>query len=118
VAREEDCNKSYSRESTVKPAFLQAGARDSAGCLPQHEPHTFRRQPMPIPDALIIGLGIGEAEFGLVEKQKRRLLGLETTGFKGLAVMIRAFAATARLGRKNAALLAATGQGEFSAHHS
>jgi hypothetical protein len=73
---------------------------------------------MPIPDALIVGLGVGQAEFGLVEKQERRLLGLETNGLLGLAAVIRALPLTTRLGRKNATLLAATGQQELWAHHS
>jgi hypothetical protein len=73
---------------------------------------------MPIPDATIVGLGIGQTEFGLVQKQKRWLLGLETVGLEGLAAMISALAMAARLGRKNAALLAATGQEEFPAQHS
>jgi hypothetical protein len=72
---------------------------------------------MSIPDALIVGLVIRQTESSLVEKQKRRLLGLETTGLEGLAAMVRALAATARLGGKNAALLAAPGQKEFRAHH-
>jgi hypothetical protein len=70
---------------------------------------------MPVPDALIVGLGIGQAESGLVEKQKRRLLGLKTIGLEGLAAVIGALAVTARLGRKNAALLAAAGQEELPA---
>jgi hypothetical protein len=73
---------------------------------------------MPVPDAPIVGLGIRQAEFGLVQKQKRRLLGLETIGLEGLAAMICALALTARRGRKNTALLAATGQEEFPAQHS
>jgi hypothetical protein len=73
---------------------------------------------MPVPEALIIGLGIRQAEFGLIEKQKRWLLGLETTGLEGLAAVIRALAVATPLGRKNTALLAATGQEEFWAHHS
>jgi hypothetical protein len=73
---------------------------------------------MPIPDALVLGLGFRQAESGLIQKQKRRLLGLETTGLEGLAAVVGAVAMTARLGRKNAALLAATGQDEFWAQHS
>jgi hypothetical protein len=73
---------------------------------------------MSISEARIVGLGIGQAEFGLVEKQKRGLLRLETNGLEELAAVIRALPATAPLGRKDAALLAATGQKEFRAHHS
>jgi hypothetical protein len=73
---------------------------------------------MPIPDPTIVGLGIRQAEFGLVQKQKRGLLGLETAGLEGLAAVIGALAVGARLGWKNAALLAATGQEEFPAQHS
>ncbi|MGA2606055.1 MAG: hypothetical protein ABSH01_01205 [Terriglobia bacterium] len=73
---------------------------------------------MAIPEALIVGLGVRQAEFGLVQKQKRGLLGLETTGLEGLAAVIRALPVTARLGRKNTGLLAATGQEEFPAQHS
>jgi hypothetical protein len=73
---------------------------------------------MPIRDAPIVGLGVRQAEFGLVEKQKRGLLGLKTIGLEGLATVIRALALTAPLGRKNAALLAAPGQEEFPAQRS
>jgi hypothetical protein len=73
---------------------------------------------MPIPDAPIVGLGVRQAESGLVQKQKRGLLGLKTTGLEGLAAVIRALAVTAPLGRKNAALLAAAGQEEFPAQRS
>jgi hypothetical protein len=73
---------------------------------------------MPISEALIVGLGVRQAEFGLVKKQKRGLLRLKTIGLEGLAAVIRAFAVTARLGRKNAALLAAAGQEEFPAQRS
>jgi hypothetical protein len=68
---------------------------------------------MPVPEALIVRLGIGQAEFGLLEKQKRRLLGLETTRLEGLATVVGALALSARLAGKNAALLAATGREEF-----
>jgi hypothetical protein len=87
------------------------------GGVPQHKLDAFLRQPMPIPDAAIVGLAIRQAEFGLVEKQKRRLLGLETIGLEGLAAVIYALAVTARLGRKNTGLLAATWQKEFPAQH-
>jgi hypothetical protein len=70
---------------------------------------------MPIPEALIVGLGVRQAESGLVQKQKRGLLGLKAIGLEGLAAVIRALAVTARLGRKNAALLAAARQEEFPA---
>ena len=70
---------------------------------------------MPVPDAVIVRLGVGQAEFGLVQKQKRWLLGLETTGFEGLAAVISALAASARLDRKNAALLAAARREVFPA---
>jgi hypothetical protein len=73
---------------------------------------------MPIPEALIVGLGVRQAESGLVQKQKRGLLGLKTPGLEGLAAVIRALALTAPLGRKNAALLAAAGQEEFPAQRS
>jgi hypothetical protein len=73
---------------------------------------------MPIPDALIFGLRIREAEFGLLEKQKGRLLGLETTRLEGLAAVVSALTLTARLAGKNAALLAAPGQEEFWAQRS
>ena len=73
---------------------------------------------MPIPDAPIVGLSVRQAEFGLVQKQKRGLLRLKTTRLEGLAAVIRALAVTARLGRKNAALLAAAGQEEFPAQRS
>jgi hypothetical protein len=73
---------------------------------------------MPIPDSIIVGLEIRQAEFGLVQKQKRWLLGLETSGLEGLAAVIGALTVTTRLGRKNAALLAAAGQKEFPAQHS
>jgi hypothetical protein len=72
---------------------------------------------MPIPHAAIVGLGVRQAEFGLVKKQERGLLRLKTTGLEGLAAVIHALAVTARLGRKNAALLAATRQEEFPAQH-
>jgi hypothetical protein len=55
---------------------------------------------MPVPDAGIVGLGVRQAEFGLVQKQERWLPGLETTGLEGLAEVISALAVTARLGRK------------------
>jgi hypothetical protein len=57
-------------QSRVKaePAFLEAGTHNSSGGVLQHKLYAFGRQPMPIPDALIVGLGIGQAEFGLVEK--------------------------------------------------
>jgi hypothetical protein len=67
---------------------------------------------MAVPDATIIGFGIRQAEFGLVKKQKRRLQRLETIRLEGLAAVISAFAAAAGLGRKDARLLAATGQEE------
>jgi hypothetical protein len=73
---------------------------------------------MPVPEALIVGLGIRQTESGLVQKRRGRLLRLETTGLDGLAAVIRALAAATPLGRKNAALLAATGQEEFWAQHS
>jgi hypothetical protein len=73
---------------------------------------------MPIPEALVVGLGIRQAESGLVQKQKSRLLGLKTMGLEGLAAVIRALAVTLRLGRKNAALLAAAGQEELPARRS
>jgi hypothetical protein len=73
---------------------------------------------MPILEAGIVGLGLRQAEFGLVEKQKRWLLRLETTGLEGLSAVIRALAVSPPLGWKNAALLAATGPEEFWAHHS
>jgi hypothetical protein len=72
---------------------------------------------MPVPDAAIVGLGVRQAEFGLVQKQKRGLLGLETTGLQGLAEVISALAVSARLGRKDAALLAASRQEGFPAQH-
>jgi hypothetical protein len=70
---------------------------------------------MPVPDAAIVRLGVRQAEFGLIQKQKRWLLGLETTGFEALAAVMSALAVTARLGRKNAALLAAARQEVFPA---
>jgi len=73
---------------------------------------------MPIPDAPIIGLSVRQAEFGLVKKQERGLLGLKTIGLEGLAAVMRTLAGAARLGRKNAALLAAAGQEEFPAPRS
>jgi hypothetical protein len=42
---------------------------------------------------------------------------LETTGLEGLAAMISALAAPSWVGRKDAALPAATGKGEFSQQH-
>jgi hypothetical protein len=72
---------------------------------------------MPVPGAAIVGLGVRQAEFGLVQKQKRGLLRLETNGLEGLAAVISALAVSARLGRKNAALLAAARQEEFPAQH-
>jgi hypothetical protein len=80
--------------------------------------HAFLGQPMPIPDARIVRLRVRQAEPGLVQKQKRGLLGLETTGFEGLSAVIRAFAVTARLGRKNATLPAAAGQIDLPTQHS
>jgi hypothetical protein len=73
---------------------------------------------MPIPEALIVRLGVRQAEPGLVQQQKRRLLGLKTIGLEGLAAVIHALAVAPRLGRKNAALLAAAGQEEFPAQRS
>jgi hypothetical protein len=73
---------------------------------------------MPIPNATIVGLGIRQAEFGLVQKQERWLPGLEATGLEELAAVIDTLAARPRLGRKNAPLLAATGQQGFPAWHS
>jgi hypothetical protein len=73
---------------------------------------------MAISDATVVGLGIRQAEFGLVEKQGRWLQTLETNGLDGLAAVIRALAVRAPLGGKNAALLAATGQEQFWAHYS
>jgi hypothetical protein len=70
---------------------------------------------MPVPEALIFGLRIREAEFGLLEKQERRLLGLETTRLEGLAAVVGTLALSARLAGKNAPLLAATGRDEFRA---
>jgi hypothetical protein len=105
------------RQSWVKafPAQLYAGPQIPLGCVTQHEPRAFRRQPMPISEALIVGLGIRQAEFGLVEEQKRGLLGLETTGLEGLAAVVQALPATARLGWKNTSLMAAAGQKELPA---
>jgi len=73
---------------------------------------------VPIPEALIVGLGVRQAEPGLVQQQKRGLPGLKTIGLEGLATVIRALAVAPRLGRKNAALLAAAGQEEFPAQRS
>jgi len=70
---------------------------------------------MPVSHATVIRLGIRQAEFGLVKKQKRRLQRLEPPGLERLAAVIRALAATARLSRKNAGLLAATGREELPA---
>jgi hypothetical protein len=67
---------------------------------------------MAVPDTTIVGFGIRQAEFGLVKKQERRLQRLETTRIEGLAAVISAFAAAAGLSRKDARLLAATGQEE------
>ncbi len=108
------------RQSSVQayPAFPLASARISSGCIPQHELEAFLREPMPIPEALIVGLGVRKAESGLVQKQKRGLLGLETTGLERLAAVIDTLAVTLRLGRKNAALLTAAGQEEFPAQRS
>jgi hypothetical protein len=38
----------------------------NSGRIAQHKSHAFRCQAMPVSDAAIIGLGIGQAEFGLV----------------------------------------------------
>jgi hypothetical protein len=65
---------------------------------------------MAISDAPIVGLGIRQAEFGLVKKQGRGLQRLEASGLERLAAVIRALAVAARLRRKNAGLLAAAGQ--------
>ena len=70
---------------------------------------------MPVPDAAIVRLGVRQAEFGLIQKQKRWLLGLETTGFEALAAVMSALAVTARLGREDAALPAAARQGMLQA---
>jgi len=78
--------------------------------------HALLRQPMPVPEALIVGLGIRQAEFGLFEKQRRRLLGLETIRLEPLAAVVGALPLAAWLARKDAAFLAAAGQGEPPAH--
>ena len=77
--------------------------------LAQQKPHAFDCQPIAILYASVVGLGIRQAEFGLVEKQGRWLQGLEATRFCGLAAMIRALASSARLSWKNARFVAATG---------
>jgi hypothetical protein len=59
--------------------------------------------------APIVRLGIRQAEFGLVEKQERWLKGLEAPRFIRLEAVIRALAVSARLSRKNARFVAATG---------
>jgi hypothetical protein len=53
----------------------------------------------------------------LVQKQKRGLLRLETNRLEGLAAVISALAVSARLGRKDAALLATARQEEFPEQH-
>ena len=68
---------------------------------------------MTISDASIVGLRIRQPEFGLVQKQARRLLGLEATGLKGLAAVIHTLAVTTGLGWKDAGLVAAAGQEEI-----
>jgi len=77
--------------------------------LAQQKAEAFGRQPIPISGARIIGLGIRQAEFGLVKKQGRGLHGLEATGLERQAAVVRALTVTARLSWKNAGLLAATG---------
>jgi hypothetical protein len=83
-------------------------ALNSCG-LAQNKAHAFGRQPIPIADARIIGLGIRQAEFGLVKKQRRGLQGLEASGLERLAAVVRALATAAGLSRKNTGLLGATG---------
>ena len=70
---------------------------------------------MPVPDAPIVGLGVRQAESGLVQKQKRGLLRLKTTGLEGLAAVLGALAVRARLRREDAAFLAAARQEVFPA---
>ena len=85
------------------------------GCALEHKLHTFLREPMPVPHPLIVGLGIRQAESGLVEKQERGLFRLKTIGLEGLAAVIGALAITAPLGRKHAALPAAARREVFRA---
>jgi hypothetical protein len=82
---------------------------DPLDSFAQQKPHAFGCQPMAILYAPIVGLGIRQAEFGLVEKQGRWLQGLEATRFCGLATVIRALSVSAGLSWKNARFVAATG---------
>jgi len=79
------------------------------GSLTQQIPHAFGCQPIAILYASVVGLGVRQAEFGLVEKQGRWLQGLEATRFCELATMIRALAVSAGLSWKNARFVAAAG---------
>ena len=79
-------------------------------CFTQHEPYAFGRQPIPVLYTPIVGLGIRQAESGLVKKQERGLQRLETAGFNGLAAVVRTLAVCARLSWENARLVATTGQ--------
>jgi hypothetical protein len=58
---------------TIPPTKFTVDRRQSnqlldttLGCVPQHKLHAFLGQPMPIPDAPIVGLVVRQAEFGLV----------------------------------------------------
>ena len=77
--------------------------------LSQQKAYAFGRQPIPISGARIIGLGIRQAEFGLVKKQERGLHGLEATGLERQAAVVRTLTTAAGLSWKDAGLLAATG---------
>ena len=78
-------------------------------CFTQHEPYAFGRQPISILHAPVVGLRIRQAEPGLVKQQVRWLQGLETTGFNGLAAVVRALAVCARLSWENARLVGTSG---------
>ena len=76
--------------------------------LAQQKPHAFGCQPIAILYSPIVGLGIRQAEFGLVEKQGRGLQRLEATRFCGLATVVHALAVSGGLSWENARFVAAT----------
>ena len=87
----------------------QRRQRTALGRFAQHKPYAFGRQPIPILHAAILGLRIRQAESGLVKQQVRWLHRLETTGFSGLAAVIRALAVCARVSWENARLMGTSG---------
>ena len=68
---------------------------------------------MPVRDARVVGLAIRQAEFSLIQKQERGLMGMEISWLERLAAVIGALAIVARLAREYTAFVATARCEEF-----